>query len=268
MPHHNKTHRLLVDEIDALVDQQLAAPRDSGKTESCPHCPDEWHSLPIRKDLLLLRLMYCGCEDCDRLLDAYDYARDTSPIICPGSTFHGPVEPLPARMTRHGIEIVVLEPVPVPRPRPAPVPPLPQAEPPDGCALRFPFPESEHYRGPIWAYKLSRTWRGADYVVVVHIERDTTGTGSAVIPETVLFRYFPPGLPQPAVRETYEMAGQFLSILDDDSDADGYRAAIDSHGVNVEIDADSAARHRADGHVNPDVFVQMITGQMVLGVIE
>ncbi|MFI6364140.1 hypothetical protein ACIBG0_15470 [Nocardia sp. NPDC050630] len=57
-----------------------------------------------------------------------------------------------------------------------------------------------------------------------------------------------------------------MSVLDDDSDAERY-SAIDGHGVNVAI-SEHGARHRADGHVNPRLFVQKITGQMVVGAVE
>ncbi|WP_433678048.1 hypothetical protein [Nocardia sp. CA-119907] len=267
MPQHNPTRdRALVDEIDALVDEQLAATPDNGRPEMCPHCHDEWHSLPIRKTLLMIRQLYCGCEDCDRILDAYDYASDTSPIICPGSTFHGPVEPLETRAARSGVIVIDIDIAALLCEPPAPTPlPLPPA-PPDGCALRFPFPAAEVYRGPVWAYRLSRPWRDTDYVTVMHVERDID-TRTGPITETALFRYFPPGTPQPPSRESFLVGTQLISVIDDDSDADHYRAAIDGHGVNIEI-GDHGARHRANGHVNPDLFVQQITGQMVVGTVD
>lgn len=103
----------------------------------------------------------------------------------------------------------------------------------------------------------------------MHVHRDIgtgTGTEPTIISETALFRYFPPGTPQPPTRESFLVGRELLSIVDDD-DAERYRAAIDGHGVNIEI-GDHGARHRADGHVNPDLFVQQITGQMVAGTVE
>ncbi|MGW4769911.1 hypothetical protein ACWEO2_17925 [Nocardia sp. NPDC004278] len=271
MPQHNPTpDRALVDEIDVLVDEQLAAAPDSGTRETCPHCYDEWHSLPIRKTLLMMRQLYCGCEGCDRILAAYDYVSDTSPIICPGSTFHGPLEPLETRAARAGVIVIDIAALLREPPAPAPLPPSPA--PPDGCALRVPFPAADAYRGPVWAYRLLRPWRDTDYVVVMHVQRDIdididTGAGLTTISETALFRYFPPGTPQPPSRESFLVGGELLSIMDDDSDIERYGAAIDGHGVNIEI-GDHGARHRADGNVNPDVFVQQITGQMVVATVE
>lgn len=84
---------------------------------------------------------------------ATDYASDTSPIICPGSTFHGHLEPLEIRAARAGV--IVIDVAALLRKPPTPTPlPLPPA-PPDGCALRFPFPAADAYRGPVWAYRLS-----------------------------------------------------------------------------------------------------------------
>ncbi|WP_063047907.1 hypothetical protein [Nocardia pseudovaccinii] len=264
MPQHNPTpDRAVVDEIDTLVDEQLATAPDSGVREVCPHCGDEWHSLPIRKTLLMIRQLYCGCEDCERILDAYDYASDTSPIICPGSTFHGPVEPLELRAARAGVIVIDIATLLREPPTQTPVPPAPT--PPDGCALRLRFPAADAYQGPVWAYRLSRPWRDTDYVVVMHVQRHTD-TGPTTISETALFRYFPPGTPQPPSRESFFVGGELLAIIDD-SDAEGGHAAIDSHGVNIEV-GDHGARHRADGHVNPDLFVQQITGQMVVVIVE
>lgn len=258
MPQHDPTpDRVLVDEIDALIEQQVTAGPVTTTPETCPNCHDDWHMLPIRKTLLMMRLRYCGCEDCERNLDAYDYSADTSPIICPGSRFHGPLEPLETRVDRAGIIMIDIAEL---LGEPAAQTPLPPP-PPDGCALRFRFPATDTYRRPVWAYRLSRPWRDTDYVVVMHIRRDIDAdTGPTTISETVLFRYFPPGTGRPPSRESILIGGTLMSIVDDGS-------VIDRHGINIEL-GDNGARHRTDGHIHPDMFAQQITGQMVVAIAE
>ncbi|MEU2030762.1 hypothetical protein [Nocardia amamiensis] len=259
---HHRPERKVIDDIDALVTERLDAGPDVGASEMCPHCPQEWHALPITKNLLLLRLLYCGCDDCATALASYDYHSDDSPVLCPGSNTTGPLEPFQQRAARHGV--LMIEGPPQHQVRPELPPP-----PPDGCALRFPFPAAEHYRARVFAYRLSRPWRDTEYVVVMHTDRyPANSDDEPSVLETVLFRYFPPGAPRPPIRETFIMGEHVMSVPDDDSDANGYSAAIDNYGVTIELDDTLEPRHRADGHVAPDPFVQLITGQMVVGTAE
>lgn len=80
----------IVDDIDALVDAQLAQ-EPTGYDYSigqarCPHCQRHWHGMPLTEHIAD---MYAEGE---YQLD-YNYAADTSPIVCPGSEFIGPMPP-------------------------------------------------------------------------------------------------------------------------------------------------------------------------------
>lgn len=258
--------RKIVDAIDALVDEQLARQPDSGTSESCPHCPDDWHSLPIRMRLLELKLRYCGCPGCDAALDNYDYASDDSPVFCPGSQFHGPVQPLDQRLPNlPGLIPIQVEFIELPAPDPAPQDPPPGPVPPDGCAYRIAFPACAEYRAEVWAYQLSRPWRETNFVFVSHIKRTIPDDGPEF--ETAIFRYYPPGTPQPEIAHRIFVAGTWHGILAGEEDAP-YQAAIDHNGVIVEVGPNPRARYHADGRVDPDLFVQQITGQMVVAVAE
>ncbi|WP_052314097.1 hypothetical protein [Nocardia thailandica] len=92
--------RDIVDEIDELVDWQMSQyDNRSGydhnvNQTTCPHpwCHADWHGLAItRRMQLMRRLGYVDPE--------YRYADDTSPVVCPGSTFDGeftpPAQPSP-----------------------------------------------------------------------------------------------------------------------------------------------------------------------------
>ncbi|MFI6045331.1 hypothetical protein ACIA8C_27125 [Nocardia sp. NPDC051321] len=272
MPHDNPTpDRILVDAIDALVDEQLAREPDSGTVEYCPHCPQEWHSLPVRIELLMLRLRYCGCADCEAALNAYDYAADDSPVFCPGSQFHGPVQPLLQRvLAMRGrisipIQIDIIELIETDTTEVETEPP-PDPVPPDGCAYRIPFHgNAEHYRAQIWTYRLSRPWRETNYVFVSHVKRTIDDDGPEF--ETAIFRYHPPGTPQPAISERLLIDGHWHGVLAEE-DISHYQAAIDEHGVIVEVGPNLRARYHADGRVDPDLFVQQITGQMVIAIAD
>ncbi|MFG1796733.1 hypothetical protein [Nocardia sp. NPDC049149] len=267
MPHRDPTpDRKVIDDIDALVDEQLARKPDSGTFEGCPHCPYDWHSLPIRMDLLLLRLRYCGCKNCDAALDAYDYAADDSPVFCPGSGFHGPLQPLHQRLaTWPGpipirIDIIEVTETDTAQPDPPSGP-----TPPDGCAYRIPFPASSEYRAQIWAYRLSRPWRDTNYVFVSHIKRTIPDDGPEY--ETAIFRYHPPGTPQPEIIDRLFIDGTWHGVLAGEEDGP-YQAAIDHNGVIVEVGPNMQARYHADGRVDPDLLVQQVTGQRVIAVAE
>lgn len=84
------TTRLLLDRIDALVDEQL----DGGEPETgydfddpdfpgCPHCNRDWHGLAIT--MRIERMRQYGTFDVN-----YKHAEDDSPVLCPGSDFIGP----------------------------------------------------------------------------------------------------------------------------------------------------------------------------------
>jgi len=90
------SNRDIIDEIDALVDEQLS--RYDERTgydynvgiDKCPHCAGEWHGLPITEQVREMRAYYCGCEECVAHLARYRASEDDSPIWCPGSEFIGP----------------------------------------------------------------------------------------------------------------------------------------------------------------------------------
>lgn len=83
--------RDIVDEIDALVDEQLAGgePRtgfDFGDPTfpDCPHCGRRWHGLPITPRIATMYALRTFDED-------YRAATDHGPVLCPGSDFIGPM---------------------------------------------------------------------------------------------------------------------------------------------------------------------------------
>lgn len=81
----------IIDRIDSLIDEQLAAgePRngydyDDPDYPKCWHCSRDWHGLKITERMERMRMYGQYDED-------YSYADDDSAVICPGSTFIGPV---------------------------------------------------------------------------------------------------------------------------------------------------------------------------------
>lgn len=89
--------RNIIDEIDALVDEQMADGEPVGGYDygdpdypKCPHCYDDWHGLPITQRMRDMRYSFCGCAECRAELDAYRVGEDDSPVWCPGSEFIGP----------------------------------------------------------------------------------------------------------------------------------------------------------------------------------
>lgn len=86
----------IVDVIDELVDEQLSNYSNrSGydhnvNQEKCWHCGEEWHGLAITSRMKQMRIQ--GHID-----EGYRYDQDESEVICPGSTFIGP---LPSRRNR------------------------------------------------------------------------------------------------------------------------------------------------------------------------
>ncbi|MEV6061164.1 hypothetical protein [Nocardia asteroides] len=88
----------LLDEIDALVDDSLRGGEPAvghyfGDPDypDCPnpYCDESWHGLAITERMSQMRAY--GEVDLD-----YDYHVDDSPVLCPGSTFDGAWEPVPA----------------------------------------------------------------------------------------------------------------------------------------------------------------------------
>ncbi len=79
----------IVDEIDALVDEQLSGYHDrSGydynvNQDRCGHCHREWHGLKITERIESMAAQVTYDED-------YRYADDDSEVLCPGSSFIGP----------------------------------------------------------------------------------------------------------------------------------------------------------------------------------
>ncbi|MCD2109328.1 hypothetical protein O4214_30150 [Rhodococcus erythropolis] len=79
----------IIDEIDALVDEQLSGYSDrSGydhnvNQDRCGHCHREWHGLKITERMESMAMQVAYDED-------YRYADDDSDVLCPGSSFIGP----------------------------------------------------------------------------------------------------------------------------------------------------------------------------------
>ncbi|MHA0288288.1 hypothetical protein ACXYX3_17785 [Mycobacterium sp. C3-094] len=94
----------IIDRIDQLVDESLAAGEPAGGYEDwnpepdpdyprCPHCGRHWHGLPITARIVD---MYAR-----RWYDpGYEYASDASPVLCDGSDFIGPRRPPPTYPSR------------------------------------------------------------------------------------------------------------------------------------------------------------------------
>ncbi|UJC77958.1 hypothetical protein D4768_09785 [Rhodococcus erythropolis] len=79
----------IIDEIDALVDEQLSGYSErSGydynvNQDRCGHCHREWHGLKITERMESMAALVAYDED-------YRYADDDSDVLCPGSSFIGP----------------------------------------------------------------------------------------------------------------------------------------------------------------------------------
>ena len=87
----------LIDDIDRLVDEQLAAgPVDDysvNRYDRCWRCGRDWHGMAITTRMEAMRHRQSYDE-------AYRVADDDSPILCPGSDFIGPAPaPAPTPMT-------------------------------------------------------------------------------------------------------------------------------------------------------------------------
>lgn len=97
--------RDIIDEIDALVDEQLSAyDSRSGydhnvNQERCWHCGREWHGLKITARMERMAAQVAYDED-------YRYADDDSEVLCPGSGFIGPTRSIVPRT--HAINLIDL----------------------------------------------------------------------------------------------------------------------------------------------------------------
>lgn len=92
----------IIDEIDALVDEQLSGYSErSGydynvNQQKCWHCGEDWHGLKITARMREMRdafLYGCGCDLCQAnggVASDYRYSSDDSEVLCPGSDFIGP----------------------------------------------------------------------------------------------------------------------------------------------------------------------------------
>ncbi|WP_052740967.1 hypothetical protein [Rhodococcus erythropolis] len=93
----------IIDQIDALVDEQLSGYSErSGydynvNQQKCWHCGEDWHGLKITARMREMRNAFwsgCGCDLCQADSDGvdpdYSYATDDSEVLCPGSDFIGP----------------------------------------------------------------------------------------------------------------------------------------------------------------------------------
>ena len=107
----------IIDDIDALIDEQLTAGetgqerRAATADHPCWHCGRAWHGLAITTRLEEMRREYQrrASEAYERgeepeyatsaILDGYRYDQDDSYILCPGSEFIGP---MPATMDLAG----------------------------------------------------------------------------------------------------------------------------------------------------------------------
>jgi hypothetical protein len=89
----------IIDRIDQLVEDSLAAGEPEGGYEAwntepdpeyprCPRCHRHWHGLPITARIA--SMYHWGRYDPE-----YEYASDTSPVLCEGSDFIGPMRPPP-----------------------------------------------------------------------------------------------------------------------------------------------------------------------------
>lgn len=78
----------IVDEIDALVNDQLAqGPIDDysiNRYDKCPHCGRDWHGMKITARIEEMRR--AGKYD-----ETYSYTDDTTEVMCEGSDFIGPI---------------------------------------------------------------------------------------------------------------------------------------------------------------------------------
>ena len=87
----------IIDEIDALVDEQLRQ-EPSGYDHNinqaqCWHCGRDFHGLAITERMERMRVMYRMTGALDEELVEYRYDEDESPVLCPGSRFIGPRAP-------------------------------------------------------------------------------------------------------------------------------------------------------------------------------
>ncbi|AOE44091.1 hypothetical protein SEA_BLINO_76 [Gordonia phage Blino] len=103
------TGRDIVDDIDALIDEQLAAGetgqarRAATADRRCGHCGRAWHGLAITTRMEEMRREYLTSVVLARMrgeeyeyaesaiLGDYRYADDDSTVLCPGSEFIGPL---------------------------------------------------------------------------------------------------------------------------------------------------------------------------------
>ena len=88
--------RDIVDDIDALVDEQLQQ-EPSGydhniNQSQCWHCGRDFHGLPITERMEQMRREYHYTGNVEHLAE-YRYAEDDSAILCLGSTAIGPARP-------------------------------------------------------------------------------------------------------------------------------------------------------------------------------
>lgn len=108
-PENRNPETAVLDEIDALVDQQMASygqrsGYDRNVNQSrCPHCPESWHGLKITRRMQEMRRAFselthyyedeATSDDRSRslaqIVDGYNHAEDDSETLCPGSNYEG-----------------------------------------------------------------------------------------------------------------------------------------------------------------------------------
>lgn len=83
----------IIDEIDQLVDEQMAGGEPLGGFDygnpdypKCPHCDRDFHGIPLTERILDMRSL-TGWDE------SYRVDTDDSPMVCEGSLFIGPIRP-------------------------------------------------------------------------------------------------------------------------------------------------------------------------------
>lgn len=74
----------IIDKITELVDHQMLGGESCGAQDYCAHCGRHWHGLPLTERVVE---MYNNRE----YDESYRVDTDSSPIVCPGSMFIGPM---------------------------------------------------------------------------------------------------------------------------------------------------------------------------------
>lgn len=89
----------IIDEIDQLVDEQMAGGEPIGGYDygnphypKCPHCDRDFHGIPLTERILEMKHRTGWDEN-------YRVDTDDSPMVCEGSLFIGPIRPQRIRVS-------------------------------------------------------------------------------------------------------------------------------------------------------------------------